>query len=124
MNRFTKLSHTATLLVISLVCITLTPAAFAAADEDPVPQVRLSAAGTDFTSPASIAHLRSRLRHAAIAICTPNWDGRRMLATDERQCYDTALTNGMAQVESRHQEALRKTTVNMAAAQLQEPLAH
>ena len=120
MTRFIKLSHASALLLGAAGCIALTPSAFAASSDDPVPQTRLSVAGTDFTSQSSVAHLKIRLRHAAIAVCAPDWDGRQLLAVDERRCYDKAVDNGLAQVESKQQDAMRKATVNMADAQPQE----
>jgi UrcA family protein len=106
-----------TMLAISAGFLALTPAAFAAADDDALPQARLDVAGADFTSLKSVAHLKNKVRHAAFEICSPDWDGRRLMTTDETRCYNTALHSGLAQIESRRRDALCQTPVNMAAAQ-------
>jgi UrcA family protein len=123
MTRLTNLARASVLLALASSALALTPAAFAAADDD-LPQARLNITGTDLTSAKSVAHLKSRVRHTAFDICAPDWDGKSLMSMDQRKCYDTALQNGMAQIESKRLEALRKTSPDMASAQPREQHAH
>lgn len=116
-------TRTSLLLAIAASFLAVPAMAYAAGD-DVVPQATLHAAGTDFTSSQSVTSLKRKLRQTAYHICSPNWDGKTILSGDERKCYDTALHNGMAQIDSKQMEARRQTTTDMASAQPQEHPTH
>lgn len=121
MNKLKKRAIFGAQLMLAVVSVSMGPRAFAAAGDDLPPQARLNIAGTDFTSLKAVAHLKSRVNRTAIEVCASDWDRKRMMTSEESRCYDKALNNGMAQIEFRRQDALRKTTVNMAVAQ---PIKH
>ena len=102
----------------------LSPTAFAASGSDTPQQARLTTAGTDFASPQSVAHLRSRVRHAARDVCAPDWDGRALPTPEETRCYYTALNDGAAQIDTRQLAALHQPPVAMAAAQPADHAGH
>ena len=125
MTHFTTIARTGTLIAIASSLLALTAPAFAAPiDEDALPQATLNVAGTDFTSAKAVDHLKARVRRTALEICVPDGDTRMPMATDQRQCYNTAIRNGLAQIESKQQLAMRKTTVNVASAQTDTHPAH
>jgi UrcA family protein len=117
MTNTTKFARTSALIALASSLLAITAPAFAASNDDPLPQGTVNIAGTDFTSVKAVDHLKARVRRVAFEICVPNASGAVIMAPDERKCYETALTNGLTQIASKQQEALRATTVNMASAQ-------
>lgn len=113
----TKFARTGALIALASGLLAITAPAFAAQNDDVLPQGTLNVAGTDFTSAKAVAHLKTRVRHIAFAICVPSGNNMVAMAPDERKCYDTALNSGLAQIASKQQQALRGTTVDMASAQ-------
>ncbi len=113
----TKIARTSVLIALASSLLAITAPAFAAQNDDALPQGTLNVAGTDFTSAKAVDHLKARVRHVAFAICVPNGNSAFAMAPDERKCYDTALNSGLTQIASKQQQALRATTVNMASAQ-------
>ena len=102
------------LLVSGFVAVA--PAAHAA-DEGTLPSFQLKISATDFSSPTSVDHLVRRVRHLALNVCTEDSPYQQGLNAEQRTCYDTAVKNGLAQIEARQQEAMRATSVHMASAQ-------
>ena len=121
MVRFTTTARFGFALALASGFLTLTPPAFAAND---VPQAMLNAAGIDFSSAKAVTHVQNQVRRIALQICAPDWDYQGPLAPDRRKCIDTAVHNGFAQIASKRMDALRRTTVDMAAAQLEENPTH
>jgi UrcA family protein len=116
MTNTTKFARTSVLIALASSLLAIAAPAFAASD-DAVPQGTLNVAGTDFTSAKAVDHLKVRVRRIAYEICVPNGNGAAIMAPDERKCVETAVNNGLAQIASKQQQALRGTTVNMASAQ-------
>jgi UrcA family protein len=113
----TKFARTSVLIALASSLLAITAPAFAAQNDDAVPQGTLNVAGTDFTSAKAVDHLKARVRRMAYEICVPNSNGAAIMAPDERKCVETAVNNGFAEIASKQQQALRATTVNMASAQ-------
>jgi UrcA family protein len=113
----TKFARTGALIALASGLLAITAPAFAAQNDDVLPQGTLNVAGTDFTSAKAVDHLKARVRRIAFEICVPNGNSSFAMAPDERKCYDTALNSGLTQIASKQQQALRATTVNMASAQ-------
>lgn len=112
MIRLNTVVRTGILAGLALGCIALSAPAFAA--ESDVPQAAISVRGVDFNSPRAVAHLKGQLSRVAMDICAPNLDGRLLMSTDERTCYETARKDGLAQIDSREQQAMRDHAVRLA----------
>ncbi len=123
MIRFTAAARTGLFLTIAASFLAMTPPAFAA-DDDAVPQSVLNVAHTDFTSAKSVAQLKQHVRHVAYGICTADSDGRALMSTDQRKCYETAMRSGLAQIETKRVAALRQSSPALASAQLLERATH
>jgi UrcA family protein len=111
------IARTSILLAAASSLFALTVPAVAAPLDDPLPQASVNVAHTDFTSPKSVRQLKARVRRTAKEICVTNDSPMPMLA-DERACFDTAMHGALAQIDSKQQQAMRKTTVNVASAQI------
>jgi UrcA family protein len=119
----TKFARTTVLLAVASGLLAMTAPAFAQSD-DAVPQGKLNVAGTDFTSAKAVDHLKARVRRLAFEICVPNGNSAITMAADERKCYETAVNNGLAEIASKQQQALRATTVDVASAQTETHSSH
>ncbi len=115
MNHLIAIARTATFAGLVATGLALSAPAFAA-DSDAPPQGTLTLHGADLTSPRAVAQLKRQLHHVAMTICTPNSGGRIFMSHDEQKCYDTAVNDGLAQINNRQQQALRDRTVRLAAA--------
>jgi UrcA family protein len=116
MNHLLQIARATAFAGLMTGCIVWSAAAFAA-DSDAPPQGRITVREVDFTSARAVAHLKQRLRHVAMDACMPNAGGRIVMTRDEQACYDTALKDGLAQIESRRQQALRERSVRLADTQ-------
>jgi UrcA family protein len=114
MTTFT-LARTATVAMIASAFVTLAPVAHAQA-VDTLPQAEINIANTDFSSPKAVSHLITRLHRVAIDICMPDSQRVTPMNSDEAKCVDTAIKSGMAQIETKRQQAMRDAKVNVAAA--------
>ena len=109
MNDMLKIARTAAIAA----SLALTAPAFAAETDSP-PQATVALHGADLTSPRAVAQLKHRLHRVAMDICTPHASGSIFLSRDERECYDTAMHSGLAQIDSRQQQAIRDRAVRLA----------
>ena len=87
-----------------------------AADDDQLPQGELNVSRIDFASSTAVDQVIKRLHRLAFAICAPNHFLDATTVNAERDFYDTAVRNGMAQIDMRHQLALRSSPRHVAAA--------
>jgi UrcA family protein len=115
MSHLTTLARAAAFAGLVSGCVALSAPAFAQ-DADALPQGALVIRGVDFTSPKAVAHLKRRLDHLAMNICTPQSSGHTFLSHDEQACYDTALKNGLAQIDSHQEQAMRDQAQKLAVA--------
>jgi UrcA family protein len=116
MTKTFTFARTATLALVASAVITLAPAAHAA-DGDQAPQAEMNVAGTDFTSAKAVDHLITRLHRVALDICVQQGDPHALMSDDERACVNAAIKSGLAQIDSKRQEAMRETAVHVATAQ-------
>ncbi len=114
MIRLNTLARTSILAGLVTGGLALSAPAFAA-DDDAPPHAAMSVKGVDFTSPHAIEHLKHQLKRVAQGICMPNTSGHVLYSPDELACYAAAVKNGMAQIDSREQEAVRDHTIRFAA---------
>ena len=115
MTKTFTLVRAATLALVATGFVSLAPLAHAA-DDAPVPQAEINIAGTDFTSAKAVDHLIIRLHHVALDICVPDSDQKSTLGDDQRTCVQTVLKSGLAQIETRRQQAMRDSTARLATA--------
>ncbi len=94
-----------------------------AADGDALPHGALVISGTDFTSPDAVARLKRKLNRIAKDICGAQSSGGIIMSRSEQACYDTAVTDGLAQIDSRQQQAIRDRTVRLADSPANDPSA-
>lgn len=117
MNRLTHIARATAFAGLISGCVAMSAPAFAAED-GVLPQGTLSLRGADFTSAPAVARLKRHLRHVAMDICTANAGNPRFMDPSEQACYDTALKDGLAQIDSRQQQAQqqigRDPTVRLA----------
>ncbi len=106
------------LFTVAAGLFALTAPAVAAPVDDALPQGTLNIAGTDFTSAKAVDHLKARVRRMAYQICVPDGSSRLPIPTDQSKCVDTAISNGLAQIAGKQEQALRAITVTVAAAQI------
>lgn len=123
MTKTFSIVRTATATLIASSLFVMAPVA-QAAEADQVPQAELNIATTDFTSQKAVDHLISRLHRVALEICAPDLDPKVGLSDDERTCVNKALKSGLAQIDSKREEARRETSVHVATAQPVETPAH
>jgi UrcA family protein len=116
MNNLIHIARAAALAGVMTGCIVWSAAAFAA-DGDVVPQGKVAVHGADFTSPRDVAHLQRQVERVARNICLGQPGERGLVSHDQRVCYDTAVNDGLAQIASRQQQALRDRSVRLAASQ-------
>lgn len=107
--------RTASLALIATGLLSLAPAA-QAADGDQAPQAELNIAGTDFSSAKAVDHLIARLHRVALDICLADGQQTTAMSEDQRTCVATAVKTGLAQIESKRQQAMRDTSGRLAAA--------
>ena len=114
MTTFT-LARTIAATLIASAFVTLAPVA-QAETPDQLPRAEINIKTTDFSSTKAVARLVSQLHRVALEICMP--DSLRMapITSDEIACVDTAFKSGMAQIDSREQQALRDSKINVATA--------
>lgn len=128
MTNTTKIARTPAFRTGALLALASGLLAFAAPafaqNDDVVPQSKLNVASTDFTSAKAVDHLKARVRRVAFQICVPDGQSLAPIPADQRKCINTAMHNGMAQIDSKQQQAMRATTVNMASAQTDTHPAH
>ena len=97
-----------------------------AADLDAAPQGALFIHGVDFSSPRAVARLKRQLQRVATQICVPD-SGSRMLTprtSDEQVCYTTAMKDGLAQIDSRAEQAMRVQASTLAVSNTNISPAH
>lgn len=83
---------------ILLLSATL-PGGYAQADTDDVRQVKVSFAELDLSKPAGARVLYRRLQNAASRVCGAR-DSITYNSRSTRECYDTALSNAVMDVNS------------------------
>ncbi|KUR73376.1 UrcA family protein [Novosphingobium sp. FSW06-99] len=115
MTKTFSIVRTAAATLIASSLFVLAPVA-QAAEADQAPQAELNIAATDFTSQKAVDHLIARLHRVALDICAPNLDPKVGLNDDERACLNKALKSGLAQIDSKREEAMRETSVHVATA--------
>jgi len=115
MTKTFTLIRTASLAVIATGFVALAPLAHAA-EGDQVPQAEMNIAGTDFTSAKAVDHLVSRLHRVAIDLCVPDGQQIGAMTGDQRACVAAAVKTGMAQIDSKRQQALRDSAERLAVA--------
>lgn len=115
MTKTFTLARTASLALIASGLLSLAPAAHAA-DGEQAPQAEINIAGTDFSSPKAVDHLVARLHRVAIDICEPETLQTLTMSDDQRACIQAAVKSGLAQIESKRQQATRETTARLATA--------
>jgi UrcA family protein len=116
MNNLIHIARAAALAGVMTGCIVWSAAAFAA-DSDALPQGIVAVHGADFTSPRAVAHLKRQVERVATNICLDQPADLGFVSRDERACYDTAVNDGLAQINRRQQQALRDRPVRLAASQ-------
>ena len=107
--------RTASLTVIATGFVALAPLAHAA-EGDQIPQAEINIAGTDFTSAKAVDHLVSRLHRVAIDLCVPDRQLIVAMTGDQRACVAAAVKTGLAQIDSKRQQARRDSAERLAAA--------
>ena len=115
MNNLIHIARATAFAGLMTGCIVWSAAAFAA-DSDAVPTGAIALHGADFTSPRAVAHLKRQVRHVAMDICAPSAVGRTFMSPSEQACYETAVNDGLKQIDGRQQQALRDRSVRLAAA--------
>jgi UrcA family protein len=107
-------ARAAAVSAITLASVALAAPALAA-DDNALPQAAMIVHDADFASPRAVAHLKRHLRHVAMTACVPNASSQMFLSRSEQACYQTALQDGLRQIDSR-QQAIRDRTVRLADA--------
>jgi len=115
MTKIFNLARTASLALIATGFLSIAPAAHAA-DGDQAPQAELNIAGTDFTSATAVDHLINRLHRVAIDICVPESQQTLAMSNDQRACVAAAVKTGLAQIDSKRQQAMRDSAARLATA--------
>ena len=114
MTKTFSIVRAATLAMIASGFVALAPVAHAA--DDPLPSASIDITRIDFTSPKAVDHVTRLVRNRALEICLGDARYEAGMNRQERDCFDTALKSGLAQIESKRQQALRETSVHMADA--------
>lgn len=113
MNPLINIARSSALAGLMAAGVALSVPAFAA-DADGLPQGTIALHGADFASPRAVAHVTRQLRLVATNICTAPANGQIFMSSDQRACYDTAMKDGLAQIATRQQQALRDRAVRLA----------
>ncbi len=113
MNRLITIARAAALAGLCSGCVVWSAASFAA-DYDAVPHGTMALHGADFASPVVVARLKHRLDRIATDMCMGDTGSQNYTSRSERACYDTAVKDGLAQIASRQQQAMRERTVRLA----------
>jgi len=95
---------------VAIVTLAVAGPAFANTTEDnQLPQAEINIKSADLTSPSVVKQLQAQARRVASQICYSSGDIRDMSqAIAERDCYNTAVRDALAQIETKHEIALAK----------------